>query len=176
MQLTLAVEADLLVSYQLDQPRFIYLWPGAFEASHVVETLDDSKRTHSALQKAGIISCPLPAKDGDAEVTVDMIPVNTSKITRHFANQVPFLSGRYVMRRLVSLLFFWEEEVSRWRVLDAEEREIEALLPNAPDFIKDELGMRLEAVQMRKNLLPSQRPETTPNVGHGVQDELPAYE
>ena len=80
------------------------------------------------------------------------------------------------MRRLVSLLFFWEEEVSRWRVLDAEEREIKALLPNAPDLMKDELGMRLEAVQMRKHLLPSQRPETTPNVGHGVQDELPAYE
>lgn len=73
----------------------------------------------------------------------------------------------------MGLLFFWEEECTRWKLLDAEEREILSALNADPG--NADLKVALEAVQMKKNLLPSRRGEGTANVSAGAGHELPSY-
>lgn len=116
----------------------------------------------------------------DQEMTV-----NTAGIGKGFASQLAIISV-HAQRKLVGLLFFWENECMRWKLLDAEEKEIMAVLEelrsdlvNGSEIEVDsegELRIRLEAVRMKRKLLPSQRAEATPNVGTGKGHELPAYE
>jgi len=71
-------------------------------------------------------------------------------------------------------LFFWEEECMRWKLLDDEEKEILRALGMNKDNV--DLACALEAVEMKKKLLPSQRGEGTVNVGAGRGHALPRYE
>lgn len=58
------------------------------------------------------------------------------------------------------MLFFWEEETVRWRLLELEQVEIEAAMAmeGETEEMKKELEVRLESVRMRKGMRPSQRP------------------
>jgi hypothetical protein len=71
------------------------------------------------------------------------------------------------------LYSFWEEELTRWKLLDVEEREILGALDNAKE--NRDLAVALEAVEMKKKLKPSQRGEGTANVGSGRGHTLPSY-
>ncbi|MCJ1357667.1 MAG: hypothetical protein MMC33_007663 [Icmadophila ericetorum] len=75
-----------------------------------------SKQIHHALCKASILSPH--ASDPN---------VYTARITKNFSHQMPFIDV-HRQRKLVSMLFFWEEELTRWRLLDQEEAEIEMVL------------------------------------------------
>lgn len=59
-------------------------------------------------------------------------------------------------------------------MLDDEEAEIAKLAETDPPQSED-LKVHLDAVRLKKRLLPSQRAEATANVGAGVGHELPAY-
>ena len=97
--------------------------------------------------------------------------VNTAGVTKNFASQLAVISV-HAQRKLVGMLFFWEEECTRWKLLDAEEKEILSALEAGENM---DLAVALEAVEMKKKLLPSQRGEGTANVGEGRGHELPAY-
>ncbi|KAK8219852.1 hypothetical protein M8818_000826 [Zalaria obscura] len=161
------LEADLLVHHQLAQPQLQYLSPIAFSAAKIVDNESTSVKIHKALTKNGILGLP-----SEPNAT----PVTTTAITRSFAHQLAFVSA-HVQRRLVALLFFWEEECARFRMLDEEEA---ALLHATSDMptepLPHELQVQLEAIRQRRRLLPSQRAEDTPNVARGVREVLPAYE
>lgn len=98
--------------------------------------------------------------------------VNTFGVTKNFANQI-FMISVHAQRKLVGLLFFWEEECTRWQLLDAEGREIQSALDT--DGQNEDLEIALAAVEMKKKLLPSQRGEGTANVSSGRGHELPTY-
>jgi hypothetical protein len=58
------------------------------------------------------------------------------------------------------MLFFWEEEAIRWRLLEQEQAELVTAMAaeGVAEELKKELKIRLEGVQMRKGMRPSQRP------------------
>jgi len=53
--------------------------------------------------------------------------VDTSKLGRDLPGQVAFVSV-HAQRKLVGMLFVWEEECVRWRLLGGEEGEIKGAL------------------------------------------------
>jgi len=61
----------------------------------------------------------------------------------------------------------------RWKLLHAEEKEILSALGTNKESV--DLACALEAVEMKKKLLPSQRGEGTANIGSGRGHELPQY-
>ena len=69
------------------------------------------------------------------------------------------------------MLFFWEEEVTRLRLLQDEENEIEAAIREHGET--DDLAMALKVVKGKRAILPSAR------LHDGTakkEDDLPGYE
>lgn len=120
---------------------------------HLTASEKISARIHQELRKSGIIDASNP------------LGIDTRRVTPKFAHQLAFISvgGQ---RKVVGMLFFWEAEVIRWRLLDQEEAEIESVLhgEGVTDEAKEELKVRLESVKMRRGMRPSQR-----SVGEGGQ-------
>jgi hypothetical protein len=163
-------QADNLVGYQLLSPHLRYLNESAFFVAGIVGTKSLSKKVHKSLVKHKII-LPVPeAEVGEGE----QMTVTTAAVTKHFASQLAIISV-HAQRKLVGLLFFWEEELMRWKMLDAEEKEILGALETEGGTGNKDLEVALEAVEMKKKLLPSQRGEETANVGKGRGHELPSY-
>jgi len=122
-----------------------------------------SARIHKALVNNGILDPQSP------------LGIDTTRITPKFAHQLAFISVAG-QRKVVGMLFFWEQEALRWRLLDQEEAELKAAMEesDATDDQRRELQTRLESVRMRRAMKPSQR------VGEGESaaqqpEEPPAY-
>ena len=166
------VQADNLVRYQLGLAYQRYLDELSFFLAGIVDTESQSKKVHKALIKNKII-LPIPESESSNSANEGVqMPVNTAGVTKGFASQLAIISV-HAQRKLVGMLFFWEEECMRWKLLDAEEKDILSALENE-DGNRD-LAVALEAVELKKKLLPSQRGERTENVGEGRGHELPAY-
>jgi hypothetical protein len=162
-------QADNLVRYQLAMKHPRYLDEKAFFISGITGAESISKKVHKGLIKANLI---LPTPKGDSTAEDDKMPVNTNGVTPKFASQMAVISV-HAQRKLVGLLFFWEEECTRWNLLDAEEKEILGAL-ETNDGNRD-LSVALAAVEMKRKLLPSQRGEATANVSQGQGHSLPTY-
>jgi hypothetical protein len=163
-------QADAIVKHQLALPFPRYLSEESFFVAGVTDNKPYSLKVHKALLKNGLIRAP-PAAGHEDDMTVHT--VNTQGITKNFANQIAIISV-HAQRHLVGLLFFWEEECTRWRLLADEEREILRAL-DVEGCDRESLAVVLSGVEIRKGLLPSQRAEDTSNVGSGVGHSLPAY-
>jgi hypothetical protein len=119
-----------------------------------------------------ILPTPEAGTNAGAASAGEQMTVNTARVTKNFAHQFATISV-HAQRKLIGMLFFWEEECTRWKLLDAEEAEIlKALETNEGNT---DLACALEAVEMKKKLLPSQRGEGTANVSQGKGHELPSY-
>jgi hypothetical protein len=83
------------------------------------------------------------------------------------------------MRELANMLFFWEEEVTRLRLLDDEIREIDELIRERGESEKgtEELEMTLKVVKGKRGVVPRKRMRDGTVVGEGSEGEeaLPAY-
>jgi hypothetical protein len=158
-------QADDLVEYQLSLPFPRYLTEASFFVAGITDNKTFSQRVHKNLLKAGIISAPSPNNSQP--------PVTTAAIGKNFANQLSHISI-HAQRKVVGMLFFWEEECTRWMLLDQEEAEILKAIGEGNEENRD-LDLALQAVEMKKKLLPSQRAEHTANVGEGVGHNLPSY-
>jgi len=189
-------QADALLGYQLALPHPRYLGENAFFVAAIVGSESMSRKVHKALIKHKIIS-PYPgdekqrkgsiasklsfggggASSGDAAETAsvggEQMTVNTAGIGKGFANQLAVISV-HAQRKLVGLLFFWEEECTRWKLLDEEEREILRAVEEEGHGNSD-LNVALEAVEMKKKMLPSRRAEAVANVSEGQGHTLPRY-
>jgi hypothetical protein len=159
-------QADDLVEYQLGLPNPRYLDKSSFYIAKITDNKPYSEKVYNNFLKTGVINEPTPDNSKP--------PVNTAAIGKNFANQHAVISV-HAQRKLVGLLFFWEEECTRWKLLDQEEAEILKAIEDGNMENKD-LEMALQAVEMKKKLLPSQRAEHTANVTAGVGHDLPAYE
>ena len=102
--------------------------------------------------------------------------IDTRKITSKFVHQLYFISV-HAQRKCVGMLFFWEEEVIRLRLLDDEEKEIQSVLKDREGMdVPDDLRIALERVRKQKAMMPSDRERS----GHGPPIEgeaaaLPGY-
>lgn len=79
------------------------------------------------------------------------------------------------------MLFFWEEEVTRLRLLDDEITELDGLIRERSEGGKEtaELEMALKVVKGKREVVPSKRMMDGTVVGEGSVDReeaLPAYE
>ncbi|KAH6682077.1 hypothetical protein B0J14DRAFT_633709 [Halenospora varia] len=126
--------ADLLFTYQQSLPFPRYLGENAFFVTGIVGAKSLSVKTHKSLVKNGIILPSLEVGDGKDAGNVNgtepkgvKVTINTRNITSNFANQHPTISV-HAQRKVVGLLFFWEEECVRLALLDAEEEEIRAAM------------------------------------------------
>lgn len=129
---------------------------------------------YKALLKNGLIlPAPDSAPSSSTTVSKEDMTVNTAGIGKGFAHQMAVISV-HAQRKLVGMLFFWEEECVRWKLLDAEEKEILSALGTNKENV--DMACALEAVEMKKKLLPSQRAEGTANIGSGKGYELPQYQ
>jgi len=83
---------------------------------------------------------------------------DTSKINRSMVNRIGIISVPK-QRELVNMLFFWEEELMRWRLLDQEAAEIEQAINTTEnvDLHTSEMQDRLTAVKAMKRVVPSGR-------------------
>ncbi|KAG9239206.1 hypothetical protein BJ875DRAFT_448683 [Amylocarpus encephaloides] len=166
------LQASNLLSHQLAQPLPYYLSPLAFQITNLV-TASQSNKIHTNLVKHKIL-LPIPSSPSPSE----KIAVNTNAITKDFANQHATISI-HVQRQVVSLLFFWEEECVRWRLLDQEEEAILKAMEEEEGMsggARMDLGIALRAVRMKRCLPPGERGEGTANVTAGRGSELPGYE
>jgi len=101
---------------------------------------------------------------------------DTNKIDRNIVNKLACISISK-QRRLVNLLFYWEEELTRWRLLSEEEDEIALTLESDTELTEnDRIHLReaLKITQARKRVLPSLR-EASGNVQF-QSAEPPRYE
>lgn len=79
-------------------------------------------------------------------------------------------------RKLVSLLFFWEEELVRFKLLDEEENEIRLVLSQMEgpeNGAVETLQIALGNVARKRMLAPAARGEVSPEASR--QDQLPGY-
>jgi len=159
-------QADELVEYQLTLPAPRYLGQGSFFVAGLTDSKSISEKIYKGLLKANIINAP--SSDNSKP------PVVTGAIGKSFVHQMACISV-HAQRKLVGILFFWEEECTRWKLLDQEEAEI--LQAMGHEGMDDRnLDMALRAVEMKRRLLPSQRAEATANVNAaGIGHELPGY-
>lgn len=76
-------------------------------------------------------------------------------------------------RLLVHMLFFWEEELVRWRLLCGEEAELlqRLTIPELRDGERRAADQQLRIVRARKGVAPSLRDES----GRVREEELPGY-
>ena len=101
---------------------------------------------------------------------------DTKKITAELTHQLAIIP-LHAQKRLIYLLFDWEEEVRRLQMLEDEEKEIKMVLEEVK-AVGGEVGhleKRLLEIGGLKKLKPSMR-EGRGSGQAPVQDKLPAYE
>lgn len=178
VNLTLA-QADNLVNHQLSLSHSQYLDEEAFYPAEITESIAKSVKVHKALVKHGLILPPPATLDGveyiggGPENNV-MMTVNTAGITKDFASQIP-ATDVHAQRKLVSLLFFWEEECMRWRKLEKEGRDILETLNAEEGCDQESAEARLRTLMKERILLPSQREEEIAHVASRVSERSPGY-
>lgn len=84
---------------------------------------------------------------------------DTTKIDQSFVSKIAIISVPK-QRELVDMLFWWEEELTRWRLLDEEQAEIEGALTSHDGGSQNdeaELQERLRVIEAKRRILPSLR-------------------
>ena len=166
-----AQQLDTVVQYQLQLRHPQYLDAHSLVFAGIVSNGIRAEHAHKLLVKHQYI---LAAPVGSADVEHPAMTVDTNIIDRSFARNLPTLS-MLAHRKLVCLLFFWEEEVNRWRMLLHDESIIRDALATATGPTVQDLTIALEAVEIKKMLLPSQRAEGTSTVIPPRPEPLPTY-
>jgi hypothetical protein len=167
-------QMDALVRAHINSRNPRYLDAHSFLIAGLVDNESTAEKALKACIKHGYI-LPVPQSPEEAAARgPSPMTVNTNAIDKHFANNVGMISV-HAQRKLVALLFFWEDECNRWAGLDREEAGIREAMQGADPALMTELQTRLASVEGRKTLLPSQRSEGTGQVIPPMQEQLPGY-
>ena len=101
---------------------------------------------------------------------------DTTKIDRNIVNKLAVISISK-QRKLVNLLFYWEEELVRWRLLTEEEDELKEKLNSELGLSINErthIQESLKIIAATKRVLPSRRDQSGSVHSNGA--DLPRYE
>ncbi|KAL6712282.1 hypothetical protein ACN47E_000159 [Coniothyrium glycines] len=121
-------------------------------------------RAHSFLH-AGITSAPKVSASihkallSNGVLVKDSPTINTAAVSRNFAHQLSNITS-HAQKKLIIFLFFWEEELQRWKVLMGEQEELKTVMQAEMDS-GGEVGTyekRLAEVEGMIKLRPSLRP------------------
>ncbi|KAF2472589.1 uncharacterized protein BDR25DRAFT_313093 [Lindgomyces ingoldianus] len=146
-------EQDALFTYQLGEPDPLKLCEASFLVGGITRSKSISAQIYRALVKNGALK--------EAEAGEDTgVGVDTKAITSKFAHQLSFISV-HAQKKVVNLLFFWEEEIMRWRVLIAEKEELETVIKESKEAGGDIGGLekRLKELEGLLRVKPSLRGE-----------------
>jgi len=153
---------DMLYAHQLASPSFYVLDERSLLVAGVVDSQRLSKRAFLTMQKHGIIT---------AEGKLD-----TEKVGPKFIHQFSFIDV-YRQKELVNMLFWWQEECQRYGKLVDEDRELEVLVKEAEERVRedgddvqmkeglDQVRFAREWVRMKIRQGPSQRRVQTEESG-----------
>jgi hypothetical protein len=84
---------------------------------------------------------------------------DTTKIDKSLVSKIGIIPVPK-QRELVNMLFWWEEELTRWRLLDEEEAEIVKAISARDNGAQDgeaELQERLRVIEAKRGVVPSLR-------------------
>ncbi|KAF2083783.1 hypothetical protein K490DRAFT_50804 [Saccharata proteae CBS 121410] len=153
-------ELDTLFQYQIGLRNYKALNQFSFYIAGITDSERRSRKTHLSLCKAGVL---FPTSSA----------VITGNITSNFRSQQQHLPS-YARRKLVNMLFFWEEELVRWKLLEGEEGEVTVVLSEERSSGGECVGhleKRLKEIKGLMRLKPSLR-----DLEAGNSDEPPDYE
>lgn len=147
-------QADDLFRWQMAQEQPRALNEGSFFMASVVDSKAISREVFKSLCKIGVLH-PLSGE------------LDTTRIDRNFSHGVAVVSLER-QRKIIGLLFHWEEELTRWRLLEQEAVEIR----KAMDIIgedDEDCQMGLRVIERKRSMLPSVR------LREGQDCALPGY-
>jgi hypothetical protein len=154
-------EKDALFMYQVSASVPEKLVEESYIAGGITSSSSVSSKIHRALLKNGVI-------------VRETGRIDTSKVTKNFAHQLSLITS-HAQKKLINLLFFWEEEVMRLNVLRGEADELKVVIEEerkAGDGHENVGGLEKRAKELEGllKLKPSLR-------GEEVRDseQLPAY-
>jgi hypothetical protein len=107
-------EQDRVFTHQLGEPDPLVLSPQAFLHAGITPSPKISAQIHAALLKNGVL---------EKEEKV----VHTEKIGKRFAHELAMITS-HAQKKVVNLLFWWEEEGQRWNKLIGELEELRVLV------------------------------------------------
>jgi hypothetical protein len=148
-------ELDALFTHQLTQTDFLTLSDQSFLHAGITTSPKTSASIHKALLKNGVLA---------------QGAVNTSAIDKNFAHDLAIVTS-HAQKKIVNVLFFWEEEGMRWRKLSGEKEELEVVIKETKEAGGDvgSYEKRLVEAEGEMGLRPSLRN------GKGGEG-LPGYE
>lgn len=154
-----AAEIDLLFSHQLRKENPKILDPIGFYFLGICANEWFCRQTYGKLIDAGVLREKAPY-------------VDTTKIGPNFVHQHAKIAV-HLQRKLVNLVFDWEEELMRWRLLEDEMAEIEQVKSAVRESGGGDTGqfdMRLKEIEGEMRLSPSLRGDRAK-----AETELPGY-
>jgi hypothetical protein len=107
-------EQDLVFTHQLGEPDPLVLSPQAFLHAGITSAPKISSQIHLALTKNGVL-------EKDSKV------VHTDRIGKRFAHELAMITS-HAQKKVVNLVFWWEEEGQRWNKLIGELEELRGLV------------------------------------------------
>jgi hypothetical protein len=107
-------EIDLTFLHQLSLPDPLVLSPQAFLHAGITSSPKTAAAVHKALLKDGVLE---EGKKG----------VHTERIGRRFAHELAVVTS-HAQKKIVNLLFWWEEEGQRWNKIIGELEELRGLV------------------------------------------------
>ena len=135
-------QADDLYRWQLSQEDPRALNEMSFFMASIIDSKSLAADVFRALCKIGVIH-PLSGE------------LDTTRIERNFSHGVSMISLAR-QRKVIGMLFHWEEELTRLRLLDQEEAEIRKAMDVIGEDDEDcQMGLRV--VQRKRVMLPSHR-------------------
>lgn len=166
-------DKDALVRHQLASVNCMHLNSAALIVGGVCESQRTAEKTLKLLrQHAYVLEEPAddqrPSTTSRSITTAFTIPslsvanlpagltVNTVFVDKNLPGRLAHLSTD-AQRRLVRLLYFWEEECRRWQRLVEEEEDLDMSLSVTPAVKGDHRLQLLERVRRQRRLLPSER-------------------
>ncbi|KAF7191990.1 hypothetical protein HII31_06635 [Pseudocercospora fuligena] len=155
---------DKIFTFQLSSPNFCRITTETLLLVEIVDSQTYAEKVLKACQKIGILDPETGRPD-------------TYKIDRNIVKSMPTITVEK-QRRLVMLLFFWEEECTRWKLLEGEEEEVRGKLgeEGLGEGYREQFEMMLRLAEMKKAVLPSERDESGRVLQSGEEEVLPSYE
>ncbi|KAI9851617.1 MAG: hypothetical protein M1838_003211 [Thelocarpon superellum] len=147
-------QADNLFRWQLASEHSRQLNELSCFMCSIVESKYQSREAYKGLLQAGVL-CP---GRGD---------LDTTRIDKNFTHHLATIP-LFRQRKIIGMLFHWEEELTRWRLLDEEESEIRQVM-QAVGFDDENCVVGLAAIACKRRLALSERVEQT------SQAEPPGY-
>lgn len=144
-------EHDTFLRYQLGQENPKIISPVALRLVGVAAEDKGAKKTLQKLYKLGVLEEDSPV-------------IHTDLIQPGFTHALAHLPATR-QKKLINLLFTWEEELMRWRLIEEEEAEIRQVMAAAASAdgqegeqdMQHQFAVRLKELEGQWHLLPSLR-------------------